>query len=170
MVVPALLAKKAGAPVMMRISREEEHFIGRARTGMVGRARAGFSKDGRITALDLFIVEDNGAYGPMGDHRSAANAASLIWQPVAMRWRGLAVITNTPPRSQQRSPGPMQANAIMEPIVTKAAKKLGLDQLAIRRINAPEGKAPYGAPRANGERPHVTSAIVKAAPDRGGEL
>jgi CO/xanthine dehydrogenase Mo-binding subunit len=170
MVIPALLSKKAGAPVMMRISREEEHYIGRARTGMVGRARVGFAKDGRITALDLFIVEDNGAYGPMGDHRSAGNAASLIWQPPAMRWRGLAVITNTPPRSQQRSPGPMQANAIMEPVVTKAAKKLGLDQLAIRRINSPEGKALYGAPRPNGGRAHVTSAFVKQAIDRGAEL
>ena len=69
-----------------------------------------------------------------------------------MRWRGVAVLTNTPPRSQQRSPGPMQANAIMEPVVTKAAKKLGLDQLAIRRINSPEGKALYGAPRPNGQR------------------
>jgi xanthine dehydrogenase molybdenum-binding subunit len=170
MAVPALLSKKAGAPVMMRISREEEHYIGRARTGMVGRARVGFASDGRITALDLFIVEDNGPYGPMGDHRSAGNAASLIWQPPAMRWRGLAVITNTPPRTQQRSPGPMQANGIMEPIVTKAAKKLGLDQLAIRRINSPEGKALYGAPRPNGERAHITSAFVKEAMDRGAEL
>jgi CO/xanthine dehydrogenase Mo-binding subunit len=170
MVVPALLAKKTGMPVMMRISREEELYIGRARTGMVGRARAGFAKDGRVTALDLFIVEDNGAYGPMGDHRSAGNAASLIWQPLAMRWRGLAVITNTPPRSQQRSPGPMQANAIMEPVVTKAAKKLGLDQLAIRRINSPEGKALYGAPRPNGSRAHTTSAFVKEALDRGAEM
>src|SRR5262245_41108547 len=65
MAIPALLSKKANAPVMMRISREEEHYIGRARTGMVGRARAGFRADGRITALDLFIVEDNGPYGPM---------------------------------------------------------------------------------------------------------
>jgi CO/xanthine dehydrogenase Mo-binding subunit len=170
MAIPAMLAKKTGAPVMMRISREEEHYIGRARTGMVGRAKVGFRSDGRITALDLFIVEDNGPYGPMGDHRSAGNAASLIWQPLAMRWRGAAVITNTPPRSQQRSPGPMQANAIMEPIVTKAAKKLGLDQVAIRRVNSPEGKAPYGAPRGNGVRPHVTSAFVKQALDRGAEL
>ena len=166
MAIPAVLSKKTGMPVMMRISREEELYIGRARTGMVGRARAGFAKDGRITALDLFIVEDNGAYGPMGDYRSAGNAASLIWQPLAMRWRGVAVLTNTPPRSQQRSPGPMQANAIMEPVVTKAAKKLGLDQLAIRRINSPEGKALYGAPRPNGQRPHITAAFVKAALDR----
>ena len=125
---------------MMRISREEESYIGRARTNMSGRARVGFAKDGRITALDLFIVQDSGAYGPMGDHRSAGNAASLIYQPGAMRWRAINVLTNTPPRTQQRSPGPMQANGIMEPIVTKAAKQLGLDQVAIRRINAPEGQ------------------------------
>jgi xanthine dehydrogenase molybdenum-binding subunit len=170
MAIPALLARKANAPVMMRITREEEHFIGRARTGMVGRAKAGFRKDGRITALDLFIVEDNGPYGPMGDHRSAGNAASLIWQPLAMRWRGVAVLTNTPPRSQQRSPGAMQANAIMEPVVFKAARKLGIDQVAIRRINSPEGKARYGAPSAQGERRYVTLASVKQALDRGAEL
>ena len=170
MAIPALLSKKANAPVMMRISREEELYIGRARTGMVGRAKAGFRKDGRITALDLFIVEDNGPYGPMGDYRSAGNAASLIWQPLAMRWRGVAVITNTPPRSQQRSPGAMQANGIMEPVVTKAAKKLGLDQVAIRRVNAPEGKALYGPPAARGVRRHVTHASVKQALDRGAEL
>jgi CO/xanthine dehydrogenase Mo-binding subunit len=170
MAVPALLAKQANAPVMLRVSREVEHYIGRARTGMVGRARAGFRADGRITALDLFIVEDNGPYGPMGDYRSAGAAASLIWQPLAMRWRGVAVITNTPPRSQQRSPGQMQANGIMEPVVSKAAVRLNLDQVAIRRINAPEGKAPYGAPRPDGERPHVTSAFVKNALDRGADL
>ncbi|HET7534974.1 MAG TPA: molybdopterin cofactor-binding domain-containing protein, partial [Candidatus Didemnitutus sp.] len=169
MAIPALLSKKANAPVMMRITREDEHYIGRARTGMVGRAKVGFRTDGRITALDLFMVEDNGPYGPMGDHRSGANAASLIWQPLAMRFRGVPVITNTPPRSQQRSPGPMQANAIVDPIVTKAAKQLGLDQVAIRRINSPEGKALYGPP-AGKERRHVTSAFVKNALDRGVEL
>jgi len=168
--IPALLSKKANAPVMMRISREEESYIGRARTNMSGRARVGFTKDGKITALDLFLVQDSGAYGPMGDHRSCGNAASLIYQPGAMRWRAINVLTNTPPRSQQRSPGPMQADGIMEPIVTKAAKQLGLDQVAIRRINAPEGKAIYGPAGPNGMRPHVTSAFVKEALDRGVEV
>jgi CO/xanthine dehydrogenase Mo-binding subunit len=170
MAIPAMLSKKTNAPVMMRISREEEHYIGRARTNMTGRTKVGFRKDGRITAMDLFIVQDNGSYGPMGDFRSAGNAASLIYQPEAMRWRGVNVITNTPPRSQQRSPGPMQANGLVESIITKAAKQLGLDQVAIRRINSPEGKAVYGPPDAKGQRPHVTSAFVKQALDRGAEL
>jgi CO/xanthine dehydrogenase Mo-binding subunit len=170
MAIPALLSKKANAPVMMRISREEESFIGRARTNMTGRVKIGFAKDGRITALDLFIVQDNGPYGPMGDHRSAGNAASLVYQPAAMRWRAVNVLTNTPPRTQQRSPGPMQANGIIEGVVTKAAQQLGIDQVAIRRINSPEGKAVYGPPAANGQRRHVTSAFVKQALDRGAAL
>ncbi|MGH9383545.1 MAG: xanthine dehydrogenase family protein molybdopterin-binding subunit [Vicinamibacterales bacterium] len=170
MAIPALLSKKANAPVMMRISREEESYIGRARTNMVGRAKVGFRKDGSITALDIFIVQDSGPYGPMGDHRSAGNAASLIYQPASMRWRAVNVLTNTPPRTQQRSPGPMQANGIIEPVITKAAKQLGIDQVAIRRMNSPEGKAIYGPPDAKGQRRHVTSAFVKQALDRGAEL
>jgi xanthine dehydrogenase molybdenum-binding subunit len=170
MAIPAMLSKKANAPVMMRVSREEESYFGRARTSMTGRVKIGFRKDGRITALDLFIIQDNGPYGPMGDHRSAGNAASLIWQPPAMRWRAVNVLTNTPPRTQQRSPGPMQANGIIDPVVTKAARELGLDQVAIRRTNSPEGKALYGPPGNNGQRRHVTGAFVKDALDQGAEL
>lgn len=170
MAIPCVLAKKVGAPVMMRVSREEESYFGRARTNMTGRAKVGFAKDGRITALDLFIVQDNGPYGPMGDHRSAGLAASLVYQAPVMRWRAVNVLTNTPPRTQQRSPGPMQANGIIEGIVTKAAAQLGLDQLAIRRLNSPEGKALYGPAAADGKRRYVTGAFVKDALDRGAEL
>ena len=167
MSIPALLSRKANAPVMMRITREEESYIGRARTNMSGRVRMGFARDGRITALDLFIVQDTGAYGPLGDHRSAGLASSLIYQPPAMRWRAVNVLTNTPPRSQQRSPGPMQANGIIEPVMTKAAKQLGLDQVQIRRMNSPEGKADFGPVLPTGQRNHVTSAFIKQALDRG---
>jgi CO/xanthine dehydrogenase Mo-binding subunit len=170
MAIPALLSKKANAPVMMRISREEESYIGRARTNMTGRTKIGFRKDGRIVAMDLYIVQDTGAYGPLGDHRSAGNAASLIYQPEAMRWRAVNVLTNTPPRNQQRSPGPMQGCGMIDPIITKAAKQLGLDQVDIRRLNSPEGKALYGPAGPKGERPHVTSAFVKEGLDRGREL
>ena len=168
--IPALLSRKTNTPVMMRITREEESYIGRARTNMTGRARVGFARDGRITAIDLFIVQDTGAYGPLGDHRSAGLATSLIYQPGAMRWRAVNMMTNTPPRSQQRSPGPMQANGIMEPIVSKAAKQLGIDQVQIRRMNSPEGKADFGPVQPSGQRNHVTSAFVKQALDRGAQL
>jgi CO/xanthine dehydrogenase Mo-binding subunit len=168
MIIPALLAKKTNAPVMMRISREEETFIGRARPGFQGRMKVGFSKEGRITALDMFVICDNGPYDAVGDAPSSGRIVSLLYQPQAMRWRGVTVMTNTPPRSAQSSPGGLQGIVLMEPVIAKAARKLGVDQVAIRRINCPEGKAPFG-PAAQGKRPYATSAFIKEALDRGAE-
>jgi CO/xanthine dehydrogenase Mo-binding subunit len=167
-IIPALLSKKAGAPVMMRISRQEEHFIGRARPGFNGRMKVGFAKDGRITALDMFVICNNGPYDAVGDANTSGTIVSLLYQPPAMRWRGTTVLTNTPPRGAQSSPGGMQGIVIMETIVSKAARKLGLDQVEIRKINSPEGKSPVGPVR-NGTRGHCTSAFLKEAFDRGAE-
>ena len=168
MIIPALLAKKANAPVMMRISREEETFIGRARPSFQGRMKVGFSKEGRITALDMFVICDNGPYDAVGDSPSSGRIVSLLYQPQAMRWRGLTVLTNTPPRSAQSSPGGLQGIVIIEPIIAKAARRLGVDQVAIRRINCPEGKAELG-PAIQGKRQYATSAFLKEALDRGAE-
>ena len=168
LIIPALLSKKANAPVMMRISREEETFIGRARPSLLGRMKAGFSSDGRIIALDMFVICNNGPYDAGGDVPSSGRIVSLLYQPQAMRLRGATILTNTPPRSAQSSPGGMQGIAIIEPVIAKAARKLGIDQVAIRRINCPEGKAPFG-PAVQGKRPYATSAFLKEALDRGAE-
>jgi xanthine dehydrogenase molybdenum-binding subunit len=171
MAIPALMAKKTGTPVMMRITREEEHYIGRARAGIQGRAKVGFRKDGKILAMDFFTLQDNGPYNPQGDHRSAGSMATLNFQPEAYRWRGISVLTNTPPRTSQRSPGGMQMNAILDPIMAQAAKKLGLDHVQLLKVNAPVGKAPYGPlnPQTN-KQAYVTGANVREALDKGAEL
>jgi CO/xanthine dehydrogenase Mo-binding subunit len=169
-VIPALLSKKANAPVQMRISREDEHFIGGARPSLHGRVKAGFSKDGRLTALDMFVVGENGPYEPQGDTGQSGRIVSLMYQPVAMRFRGLSVLTNTPPRRAQSQPGGMQGIMIVEPVLAKAARQLGVDQVALRRINAPAGKAPFGPATARGARPYATSAFMKEALDKGAEM
>src|ERR1700726_3712136 len=168
LVIPALLAKKTGLPVMMRVSREEEHYIGRGRPSLLGRMKVGFSKEGRITALDMYVICDNGPYDMVGDAFSSGRIVSVLYQPQAMRWRGVTVLTNTPPRTSQSSPGGMQGIALMEPVLAKAARKLGVDQVAIRRLNAPEGKAPFG-PLVAGKQQYATSAFIKEALDRGSE-
>ncbi len=169
-VIPALLSKKTNAPVMMRITRDDEQWIGRARPALHSRIKIGFTNDGRITALDGLAIVDNGPYDVVGDARSAGDHISLSYQPMAMRWRSLSVLTNTPPRGAQRAPGGMQGNSLMEPILAKAARKLGIDEVAIHRINAPEGKAPFGALNARGRQNYVTSAFLKQALDKGAEL
>ena len=166
-IIPALLAKKTGTPVMMRLSREEEHSVGRARPAMHARMKVGFAKDGRITAVDMFTIVEGGPYGPGGDGNSASRYASLMFQPEAMRWRGVTAITNTPPRGAQSQPGGMQGITFMEPILAKAARKLGVDQVEIRKINSPEGKARFGPANAAGNRTYTTSCFLKEALDKG---
>src|SRR6516165_10658457 len=169
-IIPAILSKKVGAPVMMRISREEEHFIGRARPSLHGRLKVGFTKEGKITAVDMFVVMDNGPYDPQGDANQSGRMVSLMYQPPAMRWRGVTVLTNTPPRLSQSQPGGFQGIALMEPILAKASRKLAIDQVALHRMNAPEGKASIGPAPPAGKRTYVTSAYIKEAIDRGAEM
>ena len=168
-IIPALLSKKLNAPVQMRIDRETEHFIGGARPAMHGRLKVGFAKDGRITALDMLVVNENGPYEPVGDTGQSGRQVSLLYQPQAMRWRGVSVLTNTPPRRAQSQPGGMQGIVLMEPILAKASRKLNVDQVAIHRVNAPEGKAEFGPANPRGQRAHITSSFVKQALDRGAE-
>jgi xanthine dehydrogenase molybdenum-binding subunit len=171
MAIPALLSKKAGRPVMMRISREEETYIGRMRPGFQARVKIGFRKDGRITAIDFFIIEDSGPYERQGDNEITAAIASLLYQPMALRFRGLSVATNTPPRCAQRGPGGMQGASMLEPLISRAARQLGVDEVAIRKINAPSDGSLFGITDTK-ERPRrkVATARVREALDRGAEL
>ena len=57
----------------------------------------------------MFVVQDGGPYGRSGDFMSMGDQASLMYQPLNMRVRGLNVYTNTPPRGAQRAPGGVQA-------------------------------------------------------------
>ena len=168
--IPALLSKKANAPVLMRVTRNDEHYIGGARPAFQGRVKMGFAKDGRVTAMDMFVICDNGPYEAQGDGGISGYIGSLLYQPAAMKFRSLNVLTNTPPRISQSQPGGMQAVALIDPIVAKAAKQLGLDQVAVRKLNAPTGRPMAGPPApAKGGIP-ATSVFLREALDKGAEL
>ncbi len=160
--IPALMSRKIGRPVQMRVSRTEENFIGSARPGFQGRIRVGFGDDGRVTAADLYIVQENGPTIGFNDWRSAADAVSLVYSVPAMRFRGIPILTNTPPRGPQRGPGQNQIAMAIEPLLDKAARELGIDELEIRRINATNSDTRYG-----GRQSTVTSAFLGEALDIG---
>ena len=162
--VPALFSRKINRPVMLRITRAEETYLGRARPGMQARVRIGFRADGRITALDFYAVGDGGPYAG-GDQNASASTASLTYTPLNMRYRGVAMRTNTPPKAAQRGPGGAQIIGMLEPLMDKAARELGIDRLALRRLNAPEANVEYG-PRGS----TLTSVFVREAIDQGREL
>ena len=168
--IPAMLARKTGQAVMMRITREEEQMIGGLRPAVHGRIRAGFSREGRLLAVDMFTVGESAAYEARGDAASSGRIVSLVYQPAAMRMRSTTVLTNTPPRRAQSQPGGFQGIMLMEPVVAKAARQLGIDQVAIRRMNAPVGRAEFGPPAGNGNLQRATSSFLVECLDRGAEL
>ncbi|SVA26968.1 uncharacterized protein METZ01_LOCUS79822, partial [marine metagenome] len=168
--IPIMLSKKIGKPVMMRISRREENAIGRARPGVQARIKLGMRRDGKITALEVHGVGDQGPYGGSGDMMNVAGIGSLCYQPTAVRMRGTNVYTNTPPRGPQRAPGGVQSMTMLEPIIQQAAKQLGLDQVEVHLLNAPEGQATFGPPGRTGEQGNVSSAFAKEAIAKGAEL
>ena len=106
-----------------------------------------------------------GGNGGFGDSVDAAQAVSIIYQPLAMRFRGIPVLTNTTPRGPQRGPGQNQIAAALEPFMDRAARELGLDPLELRRINAPTNDTRIG-----GNQIPVTSAYMPEALDRGAEM
>jgi CO/xanthine dehydrogenase Mo-binding subunit len=164
MAIPAHMSKKTGRPVLMRISRAEEYFLGSARPGFQGHLKIGFREDGRMTAVDLYIVQENGPNSGFGDMGSAAGAVSIVYTPHAMRFRGISVLTNTPPRGAQRGPGQNQMATAIEPLLDKAARQLGVDRVTIRRLNAPDNDSRYGA-----NQGPVTSAHLREALDIGAD-
>ena len=172
MAIPALLSKKANAPVMMRITREEEHYIGRARPGLHSRVKVGFRKDGKIIAIDGFADRRQRSVRRAGRRPLGRPARSR--SAISRRRCGgaaLTVLTNTPPKTSQRAPGGMQGNGLMEPVSPRPPTSSGIDQVEIRQINAPAGKAPFGPPAAaDSGRRTSPSAFVKEALDKGAEL
>ncbi|MEE8345327.1 MAG: xanthine dehydrogenase family protein molybdopterin-binding subunit [Woeseiaceae bacterium] len=162
MAVPAYLSRKIGRPVMMRITRAEEYYLGSNRAAFQGRVKIGFAENGKVTAVDLYIVQSNGPNSGFWDYNAAAGAVSLCYQPNAMRYRGISVLTNTPPGGPQRGPGQNQIAMVFAPLLDKAAKELGIDRLKIRTINAPDNHALF-----DGKQGPVTSAYQKEALEYG---
>ena len=164
MALAPLMSRKINRPVMHRVTRYEENYIGRARPGFQTWVKMGFRADGKCTAIDMITVQDSGPYGA-GDHNTASNIADLTYTPGNMRYRGFPMRTNTPPKAAQRGPGGAQINGMLEPIIDKAARELGIDRLAMRILNAPGPDVGFGP---NNQR--LTSVFAKEALQRGAEL
>jgi CO/xanthine dehydrogenase Mo-binding subunit len=82
-----------------------------------------------------------------------------------MRFRGVPMYTNTPPKAAQRGPGGAQIISMMEPILEKAARELGVDRLEAHLLNAPGPDVEFG-PRGT----TLTSVHAREALEMGREM
>ncbi len=139
------LSRKSGAPVKMVMTREEVFRATGPTSGAVVEVKLGATRDGNITAADIVLKYQAGAYegSPVG----AGSMTALACYDVAnFRITGYDVVTNSPKVAAYRAPGAPIAAFAVESAVDELAQKLGLDPIALREKNAVRDgmKAAYG--------------------------
>ncbi|MDB5809293.1 MAG: 4-hydroxybenzoyl-CoA reductase [Betaproteobacteria bacterium] len=139
-VVCALLARKAGKPVKLIHTREEEFLASHPRMPMRYWVRLGFSRDGRVKAKEIKMLADNGAY--TGKSQAILGAASVrhdaLYKYPCARGDSTLVYTNLVPTGAFRGFGNPSADWAVEQCWDLAAEKLGMDVVDLLRLNAVE--------------------------------
>ena len=133
-----LLALKSGRPVKLVYSRAEDMLATTKRHPGVIRHRTGATKDGRLTALEIDVLLDGGAYttlSPVVLSRGVLHACGP-YRCDHVRVTGRVVMTNTPPNGAFRGFGAPQTEFAMEVQMERLAETLGLDPVRVREVNA----------------------------------
>jgi putative selenate reductase molybdopterin-binding subunit len=143
--VAAHLTIATKRPVIYECTREEEFIASRSRHPMRVRMKTGVKKDGTITANEMVILSDTGAYGCHAltvtgntGHKSMAlyvGDGSYRKSP-NIRFYADIVYTNTPPAGAYRGYGVPQGYWPLERHMEKIARALNLNPLEFRLKNA----------------------------------
>ncbi len=134
----AILARKAGRPVKMIYDRVEDLLATTKRHPSIVRHRTGVTRDGRITAMDVDVIMDGGAYATLSAvvlSRGVIHSAGP-YRCDHVRIRGRAMMTHTPPNGAFRGFGAPQTQFAVEAHIDRIAEQLGIDPVTMRRINA----------------------------------
>jgi len=160
--VAAALARKAGRPVKITMSRTEVFEATGPTSGTHIRVKLGATKDGRLVAAEAHLIYEAGAF----PGSPVTPACHCIMGPynIPNTWiEGFDVVVNKPKSAAYRAPGVPAAAFAMETTIDILCQKLGMDPLEFRLLNsAKEGtRAPTGPvwPRVGYEE------VVQAAKD-----
>jgi CO/xanthine dehydrogenase Mo-binding subunit len=134
----AILATKAGRPVKMIYDRVEDLLATTKRHPAIVRHRTGVKRDGRLTAMDVDVVMDGGAYATLSAvvlSRGVIHSAGP-YRCDHIRIRGRAMMTHTPPNGAFRGFGAPQTQFGVEVHMDRLAEALNLDPIRFREMNA----------------------------------
>ena len=100
-------------------------------------AELGGSRDGRMLAYRLHVLQDSGGYVHIAASLPAVTrrVATTVYDIPRVEFTGLSVLTNTAPVGAFRGAGRPEANAAMERIVDLFAAEIGMDPVELRRRN-----------------------------------
>jgi len=132
-----LATLKIGRPVKWEFTREEQFIGASTRHQMTTRVKLGAKRDGTLTAIEIYVVSNTGAYG---NHAGETLAASLGGPLTAYRCTnkkatGYAVYTNMVPGGGFRGYGASQTTFAIESAIDELARLVGMTTFEMRRKN-----------------------------------
>ena len=133
----ALVARKAKGTVRLVVSREETFITHRGRPETDVKMRIGVKNDGTITAVDFQVVQRGGGYSGYGVV-TILYAGSLVFGVYNFenaRYKGLRVLTNTPPPGAMRGHGTVGVRYAFEALIDEISHRLKMDPIEFRRRN-----------------------------------
>ena len=131
------LSKKIGGRPIKLIPSAQESFRQNSRHAMLFKAKMGVKLDGTITALQVDVVVDTGAY-TTGAATATHNAVISAWgcyRVPNLRIHGRCAYTNKVPAGHTRATGKVQTTWAIECVIDNVARQLGMDPTTFRRKN-----------------------------------
>ncbi len=133
----AFATLKTGRPVMLEFTREEEFIAATTRHPMNVKMKVGARRDGTLTAMEVRVVSNTGAYGNHGGETlyAACGEAVAVYQCANKKVDGYTVYTNMVPAGAIRGYGMTQTIFAVECAMDEVARSLKMDPYEFRRIN-----------------------------------
>jgi CO/xanthine dehydrogenase Mo-binding subunit len=142
--IAALLSKKTGRPVKMVMTRSEVLRASGPTSGTKIRARIGATRDGKITAAEIWMAYEAGAY-PGAPCGGAAMTTLGPYDVANLKIDAYDVVLNKPKVAAYRAPGAPTSAFACESIIDELAEKCGIEPLAFRLLNAAHEGTPQPA-------------------------
>jgi CO/xanthine dehydrogenase Mo-binding subunit/aerobic-type carbon monoxide dehydrogenase small subunit (CoxS/CutS family) len=132
-----LATLRTGRPVKWEFTRQEQFLGATTRHQMTTRVKLGARRDGTLTAIEVQVVSNTGAYGGhAGETLGASLGAPLsAYRSPNKKGHGAAVYTNMVPAGGFRGYGASQTTFAIECAIDDLAKLLQLSPFEIRRRN-----------------------------------
>lgn len=131
-------AQRVGRPVKWAASRTESFVSDHHGRDVISNAELALDEVGRFLGLRVSIMTNMGAYLSIKGPRSPLNALTLLagcYKIPACDVSASGVMTNTVPTAPYRGAGGPEAAYIIERLIDKAAKEIGIDRVDLRRRN-----------------------------------
>ncbi|MDW8239773.1 MAG: molybdopterin cofactor-binding domain-containing protein [Acidobacteriota bacterium] len=124
-------------PVRLEYTRAEELTAARTRHPQIIRLKTGVTREGRLTAIEMNVLENGGAYGTHSlTVMSVTGSRSLsLYRCPNIRFEANAVYTNLPVAGAFRGYGAPQGFFALESHMDELAELIGMDPIEFRKRN-----------------------------------